>query len=120
MCVAACNKYGVELFMGRGVKKDMHDALRYFLKSCEQESPEGCFHAGQMLTGGDPNTIKAAIKPEPEKAIKLLEKGCALNCYESCFHAHSILFNGMHGVAVDKQKSFNYAKKVRRGNVTSC
>lgn len=107
----ACNKFGLNCYLGRGTTKSIPMASEYFRKSCllDPPSPEGCFHAGQMLTGSDPG-VATEIKPDLKTAMTFLEKGCEGRSYDACFYASSIYYFGQHGVEINKKKAFEMAK----------
>jgi len=108
----SCNQLGTFTFQGKGIKKpDLKKAAEYFDSSCENNSPEGCFHFGQMVSGRDPQMIKAGIKPDYVKSIKAFEKGCQLGNPDSCFSVSAAYMFGEIGVEKDDVKAFNFAKK---------
>ncbi|KAI1297646.1 Cytochrome c oxidase assembly factor 7 -like protein [Halotydeus destructor] len=116
-----CNKFGTFAFLGRGTTQDYQQAFAYFTKACDNESAEGCFHAGQMLTGTDPK-VKDHVTIDGKKALSCFEKSCRLGNNDGCFYAHSVYYHGEHGVKKDWKKAFNLIRAPceENGHYESC
>lgn len=108
----ACNQLGVFTYQGKGIKKpDIKTAVKYFQIGCENGSPEGCFHYGQMISGKDKVIVDAGVKPDIKASLEALEKGCSLGCPDACFDASASYLFGELGCPKDEVKAFNIAKK---------
>ena len=87
--------------------------MEYFSKGCQLNDNEGCFYAGQLLAGSDPQ-YKDEVKTDINKALEYLEKGCQSDkngtiSGECCFYAHSHYLFGKNGAPKDLTKAFKLA-----------
>jgi len=90
-------------------------AVDYFSKGCELNDAEGCFYAGQFLSGTDPQ-FKDDVKIDTKKSLEYLEKGCDMTsnghlAAECCFRASSSYIFGNNGCNKDMKKAFQLSLK---------
>lgn len=129
----SCTQYGISLLLGKGwsqakhfiqlnniilfrcqgCEKDVGKSVEYFSRACELSDNEGCFYAGQLLTGNDPQ-YKDQVKTDVSKALIHLENGCkseknGIISGECCFYAHSLYLFGKNGAPKDLNKAFKLA-----------
>ena len=68
----ACWLYAGRLASGQGVDKNVHAAIRFYLKACENAFASACYSVGRLYTNG-PNSIR-----NREKSLVLFMRGCQL------------------------------------------
>ncbi|XP_023215914.1 cytochrome c oxidase assembly factor 7 homolog [Centruroides sculpturatus] len=114
----SCYKFGGYVFLGKGDEKvDKLRAFEYFMKGCEKNNPESCFHAGAQLTSKKDDSVP---KNYP-LGLQLLEKACSQNDQFGCYYASGLHFVGAEGVPKDMKKAFIYSEKAcDLGNMYAC
>lgn len=99
----------------KGCEQNIKKSVEYFTKGCQLDDNEGCFYAGQLLSGSDP-LYRPSVEPNIKKALEYLEKGCdntknGIISGECCFYAHSHYLLGKNGCEKDLAKAFKLAEK---------
>lgn len=75
--LAACNRLGLMLWTGQGLKIDTNRADTLFEKACEGGLGESCEHLGSMLDAVAPPGVR-------QRAVMALERGCDRGRASAC------------------------------------
>lgn len=98
------------------MKDDLPEALKYYKKACDLNSPEGCLHSGALLT-----QEKRMEKKDYVEGLKYLEKACSLGNERGCFFASGIYLHGAEGVPANKTKASELSLPAcNGGNIYAC
>ncbi|MDK9793848.1 tetratricopeptide repeat protein [Vibrio sp. D431a] len=71
---SSCYELGKMYLNGDGVRKDIHESLRWIEKAAEKGNVEAMVMYGELLLGGGTGAFGDAVKPNPQKAITVLNK----------------------------------------------
>lgn len=98
-----------------GLKDDLPGALKYYKIACDLNSPEGCLHAGALLTQ------EKKMEKNYVEGVKYLEKACSLGNVKGCFFASGIYLHGAEGVPGNKTKASELSLPAcNGGNIYAC
>lgn len=103
-----CAKIAAQYLYGKGVDKNVPKAMKYFTKSCDGGSVEGCYGMASVLVSDKLNPSK---KKEALKAVSYFQKSCDQGHGESCFRISAMYLQGLGDISKDLSKSREYAEK---------
>ncbi|PIK40775.1 putative cytochrome c oxidase assembly factor 7A [Apostichopus japonicus] len=113
-----CSKLAAQYLYGKGVTKDIPKAMKYFTKSCDGGSVEGCYGIASILVSDQLNPAK---KKEATKATSYFDKSCDKGHGESCFRISAMYLTGLGDLSKNLTKSREYAaKSCELNNVYGC
>ena len=53
----SCNKFANYCLLGKGIKQDMDEAYKYYIKGCELGDANSCLHGGLMYVSNSPENV---------------------------------------------------------------
>lgn len=92
---------------GKGVSKDMKQAIQWYEKAASQEKPSADALSSLSLLYRDGNDVAK----DEKKAGELLEKACNLGDAQSCFYRAADYENGRDGTQKDLSKAVIFYEK---------
>lgn len=104
-----CEQLGVLNELGKGVPKNLENAMKLYTKACDLNSSYGCYHIGRMYDHG------LGVKKDSKKALDIYTKGCDQKHGISCFSLGDMYDKG-EGVKKDSKKSVELYSKACDNN----
>ena len=99
-----CEKLALLNELGKGVPKNLKNAMKLYTKACDLNRSYGCYHIGRMYDYG------IGVKKDSKKALDIYTKGCDKKHGISCF-ALGDMYDKGEGVKKDSKKSVELYNK---------
>ncbi|MCL4131734.1 UNVERIFIED_CONTAM: hypothetical protein GTU68_018974 [Idotea baltica] len=116
----SCYKYANYRFLGKGLKKDLPDASKYYDKGCTAGDKDACLNGGLLCVSN--SKANEELPKNYTKGLELLTKACEKENAFSCHYLSGMYIIGVEDqIPKDMTKAFKFSSKgCELGNMQAC
>lgn len=111
---AACSALGVMHELGRGVPRDMPQAVELYMSACQQRYARGCVNLGQLHAEG------VGVPQRWSQAAALYDLACQARNAEGCYRIAQLQDQGRGVTQNSAYAAALYARSCESGHAAAC